>query len=165
MDVVSINILLEYLYKRYIVTFLLCLVGAFIKESTLSTAKVKKISVLRILSPSIFSSVLICALSDYIKVPFSVYTGICVLTGMWSYPVLKLFMSIKFIQKILKAVIANITGPLGKALTDISEDYYKEELEKAKKSNKKSKKGKTQPEKTEAIEDTLLEEIEDDSLK
>ena len=165
MDAVSVNILLEYLYKRYIVTFLLCLVGAFIKESTMSTAKVKKISILKILSPSIFSSVLICALSDYMKVPFGVYTGICIVTGMWSYPLVKLFLSIKFIKQILRAALANIGGALGRKLTDISEDYFKEkEAEEQAKKSKKSKKNQTTTTVI-TIESETSEEIQDDSLK
>lgn len=155
MDAVSVNILLEYLYKRYIVTFLLCLVGAFIKESTMSTAKVKKISISRILSPSIFSSVLICALSDYMKVPFGVYTGICILAGMWSYPLVKLFLNVKFIQHVIKSGLAKLGGSLGKKLSEISEEYYNEEIEKAKKS-KKSKNNQNKD---------ISEEIEDNSLK
>lgn len=158
MDPVSINILLEYLYKRYIVTFLLCLVGAFIKESTMSTAKVKKISILKILSPSIFSSVLICALSDYMKVPFGVYTGICIVTGMWGSSLVKLFLNIKFIKYLVTTGLAKLGGTLGRKLSDMSEEYFREQEKNKTKKSKKSKQDQNQGAET-------VEEIEDNSLK
>lgn len=158
MDPVSINILLEYLYKRYIVTFLLCLVGAFIKESTMSTAKVKKISILKILSPSIFSSVLICALSDYMKVPFGVYMGICIVTGMWGSSLVKLFLNAKFIKHLLTTGLARLGGTLGRKLSDMSEEYFREEEKNKANKSKKSKQNQNQGNDT-------VEEIEDDSLK
>ena len=128
MDVISLNILLEYLYKRFVVTFLLCLVGAFIKESTVSG----KMNFLSVLSSTIFSSVLICTLIEYIKVPFSLYAAITLLVGMWSSSLIKLFLNLKFVQSLMKVLVKNISGPASKVLGRMAEEVeeFGEKLEK-----------------------------------
>jgi len=138
MDVISLNILLEYLYKRFVVTFLLCLVGAFIKESTVTG----KISFTKILSSTIFSSVLICVLMDYVEVPFSLFAAITILVGMWSSSLIKLFLNLKFIQSLGKTLIKNISGPAAKVLERMAEEAenIEEKLEREAKRNAEKEK-------------------------
>lgn len=135
MDSIYLSLLLEYLYNKFAVTFILCLIGAFLKQSTLnsSSRKVSKIKISSLLSPAIFSTILICAISEYLEVSFSVYAVICVLAGMWSSILLKLFLSISFIKKIVAMLLRNIAGPISKYSKEIAEeldDIEKEEKEK-----------------------------------
>ena len=135
MDSIYLSLLLEYLYNKFAVTFILCLIGAFLKQSTLnsSSRKVSKIKISSLLSPAIFSTILICAISEYLEVSFSVYAVICVLAGMWSSILLKLFLSISFIKKIVAMLLRNIGGPISKYSKEIAEeldDIEKEEKEK-----------------------------------
>lgn len=127
MDIISINILLEYLYKKFAVTFVLCLMGAFLKQSTLSTKKVNKIRIADIFSPTIFSTILICAISDYLKVSFSVYTVICLLIGMWGSTLFKLFLNAEFMKRLVKIFLKNISGPLAKGAKELAEELEEEE--------------------------------------
>lgn len=132
MDVLTWNILLEYLYKKFAVTFVLSLMGSFLKQSTLGTKKVNRISIASILSPTIFSTVLLCAIIDYLNIPFSVYAVVCVLVGMWSSTILKLFLNIIFIKKLVVLVLKNLSGPLAeysKKLADELEEESKDNTE------------------------------------
>ena len=124
MDSIYLSLLLEYLYNKFAVTFILCLIGAFLKQSTLnsSSRKVSKLKISSLLSPAIFSTVLICAISEYLEVSFSVYAVICVLAGMWSSILLKLFLNINIIKKFIAMFLKNIAGPLSKYSEDIVEE-------------------------------------------
>lgn len=139
MDIISVNILLEYLYKKFAVTFILCLMGAFLKQSTLSTKKVNKLKLIEIISPTIFSTILICAISDYLKVSFSMYAAMCLLIGMWSSVLIKVFLNLKFIKKFVAIIFKNVSGPLAKFAKysdDLLEDIEEEEAEEKEKDKK-----------------------------
>ena len=126
MDSIYISLFLEYLYKKFAVTFILCLIGAFLKQSTLNSRKAKKIKLLSLFSPTIFSTVLMCAVIDYVDMNFSVYAVICVLVGMWSSILLKLFLDTKFIKRIVAIVLKKVSGPLSEYSNEILKDIEDE---------------------------------------
>lgn len=131
MDAISLNMLLEYLYKKFAVTFVLILMGSFLKQSTLSTKRVNKINIASVISPTIFSSVLLCAISEYLDIPFSLYAVISILVGMWSLKILRLFLDIKFIKKLTVIILKNISGPLNKYTNKLADDI-KDEIDESK---------------------------------
>lgn len=133
MDIISFGILLEYLYKKFVVTFILCLIGAFIKE-TMNTAKLNKLNATRTLASAVLASALMCALIDYVKIPFSIYAVITIVAGIWAPTLLKLIMNINFMKTLIKNIFKNMKDPVVKGLSSTIEELDKED---AKTDNKK----------------------------
>lgn len=129
MDSIYLSLFLEYLYKKFAVTFILCLIGAFLKQSTLNSRKAKKINLVSLFSPTIFSTIILCAIIDYVDMNFSIYAVVCVLIGMWSSILLKLFLDTNFIKKVVAIILKKISGPLSKYSDEIIEDIEKSNLE------------------------------------
>ena len=73
--VITIDVLLEFLYNKFAVTFLVCLVGSFIRETLRSTKskKSKMLDIKRMVTSTVFSTFLMCACVEYVDLPFSVY--------------------------------------------------------------------------------------------
>lgn len=125
MGVVTINMLLEYLYKKFIVTFILCLIGVFVNKS-IKASKLENINFKKALASTIVASVLVCFIIDIVDLSFSVYIVVSILVGIWSTTILKLIMDIKFIRSltinILKMFKIPITNLLSDTLKDMNED-------------------------------------------
>ena len=142
MDGIYMSLLLEYLYKKFAVTFILCLIGAFLKQSTLNSRNAKKIRLVSLFSPTIFSTILMCVVIDYIEMDFSLYAVVCVLVGMWSNILLKLFLDTKFIKKLVAIVLKKVSGPLSQyseeLMDEISNDENEDENVKGESSKKDS---------------------------
>lgn len=129
MDSIYVSLFLEYLYKKFAVTFILCLIGAFLKQSTLNSKKANKIKLSSLFSPTIFSTILMCAVVDYIEMNFSIYAVVCVLVGMWSSILLKLFLDTKFIKKLVAIVLKKVSGPLSEYSDELIEEIEEEQKE------------------------------------
>lgn len=126
MDAISVSILLEYLYKKFVVTFIMCLIGAFLRESV-KTVKQTKLNTRKTLASAILASVLMCALIDYISIPFSIYTVLTIITGMWSHTLLNLLLNVKIMKVLLKNIFKNIKDPVMQGLSDTMEELDDEE--------------------------------------
>lgn len=138
MDTVSVTILLEYLYNKYLVTFMLCLMGSFMKETMLLSKKYKKINLRKIMLSGFFSSLIVCALTDYVSMTFAVYSVVCVLFGMWGYQLLLLFLNTNFIKKLVSIFLKNISGPLSKYASDLDESIKDIDIDENKNNNDES---------------------------
>lgn len=131
MDVISFTILLEYLYKKFVVTFILCLIGAFIKESIGGTTKPKRLNPKRIMASSVLASVLMCAVIDYFSFSFSIYAAITVIVGIWSPQILDAILSAKFMKRLAKNMLKSVKDPIANAIADtVDETDDKKEGEK-----------------------------------
>lgn len=125
-DNISVTVLLEYLYNRFLVTFILCMVGSFIKETMVLSKKYKKINIKKVILSGLFSSCIVCAVVDYVSMTFSIYSIVCVLFGMWGYQLLLLFLNANFMKKFASVVFRNVSGPLSKYANDLDESLKEE---------------------------------------
>ena len=105
MDLISFTVLLEYLYKKFIVTFILCLIGSFIRESLGGSTKITQISPTRITGSAVFGSIIMCALLEYIKVPFSIYN---------------------IMKKFTKNLLKQVKDPIAKAIVSTEQEIANE---------------------------------------
>lgn len=126
---ISLNDILEYLYDRFILTFVLCLIGAIIRE-TMNTMKLTSIDIKRMMASVIMSSTLMCIIVDYIELQFSIYVSVCIVVGVWSPFIMKLILNSKIMAKILSGVLSNVKNPIAEevseAITDAAEEVEKE---------------------------------------
>lgn len=128
MDVISFNIFLEYLYRKFITTFILCLIGAIVRE-TMNTVKLDMINARKMIASVVFASVLMCAFADNVKVPFSLYTIICIIAGIWAQTILKLIMNAKFMVKLIRKVASSVKDPLVKSIASSIDELEEESVE------------------------------------
>ena len=140
MEPISLNVLLEFLYNDFAVTFPLCLVGSLIRDA-LKTYKSesKTLSIKKIVASTVFSTFLMCACADYIDLQFSMYAILSVLCGLWGFPIIKIFASENFFRKFLVNIVKQIVNPLLKTSIETATEVLEEE-ENAKNEKKQRKK-------------------------
>lgn len=130
MDMMSLGNVLEYLYDRFILTFILCLIGAIIRE-TMNTMKLTSINIKRMMASVIMASTLMCIVVDYVEFQFSIYIAVCIIVGIWSPYIMKVILDSKIMGKFVRGVLKNMKDPIAKgiseAITDLDETDTKEE--------------------------------------
>lgn len=136
MQELSFNIILDYLY-RYALTLVICLLGSFTRDAYDTIKRGTRINIMRIFISSIFSSILLCAIGDYVKLEFAIYVFATFFAGLWSFSLLETSFNGKFIIVFLKFFLANIASPLSKALSTAIETTNEEVFEDIKNNDKK----------------------------
>lgn len=130
MNDITVDILLEFLYNHFAVTFVFCLVGSSIRESTRSTMskdkESKMLDIKRIVTSTVFSTFLMCACAEYIDLPFSVYAIISVFCGMWGLVIVNFAMSGKFMSKFINTFAKKMTNQLLKNAVESASEALKE---------------------------------------
>lgn len=132
MNQFTINILLEYLYNIFAVTFLMCLIGSIIRETMISINTSTLMSFRKILASSIFSTILMCAVAKYFKVAFEIYIFLCVMAGLWSIKIIYIAMDLKIVKSILRNLFKNYSDPVSNALSGVLEKDEEERIEEKK---------------------------------
>ena len=130
-DDITVDILLEFLYNQFAVTFVFCFAGSIIREFMRSiTSKDKEskmIDIRRIVTSTVFSTFLMCACAEYIDLPFGVYAISGVLCGMWGLAIINLVISDKFIYKFSTKVAKKIADPIIKSAVETASEVLDEQ--------------------------------------
>ena len=111
MDPISITVFLEYIYSKFAVTFILSIIGVSIREHT-------RIHLGKVITLTLFSTVVMCAAGDYIHVSFSIYVLLCILFGMWSRALIRIVTDNRFIKTFVVKFIGSISPPAGQSISD-----------------------------------------------
>lgn len=126
-QLVTINIFLDYIYNKFGITFLMCLLGLIIGEYATTVRKNhKEIKIVGLLLYNFFITSLMCALLEYRKLPISIYFFICILIGMWGKTLIKIFTNIKIVNTFIKHFAKGIGTPISKAISETVEETEKE---------------------------------------
>lgn len=122
MEEFTFTLLLDYLYHRFSITFILTMLGVVIRILMSSVSSKQKVSIGEVLASTMFSTILMCAIAEAIQIAFTLYVLICVVAGMWSTKIVNLAMNSKFMTKLVTKYLKNIAGPVAKTLTDTLDD-------------------------------------------
>ena len=125
MDQLTFTLLLDYIYNRFAVTLVLCSVGVVIKNIINDISSKRKVSIGKTVASSMFSTVLMCAVRDYIDIAFSAYVLICLIVGMWSTKIVSLVADSKFMGKVTKRLLKSIANPVADAVSDVLDEENK----------------------------------------
>lgn len=132
---ISLSTILEYLYNKFIITFILCLIGAIIREM-MSTVKMTSINIKRMMASIVMASTLMCVVVDYMDFSFSIYIVVCIVAGIWSPTIMGLVLNSKVMGKIVYALLGHVKEPLAKgvseALSEIEEESKSKEKDESK---------------------------------
>ena len=134
MDNYTLGLLLDYLYNKFAVTFILSLVGASMREVFITNRNRKNhIKISKLVMSSVLVTVLLCALGELYKVSFSVYVLVCVMCGLWGeFIVSKILLN----KRVIFNFVINLLKKLGGSFSSAAAETLAEE-NKNKKSNRK----------------------------
>lgn len=139
MDSTQPYLLLEYIYNRFLVPFILVLLGSVLAE-VLSHRKRTKVNITHLLSNAIIFTIFTAALSTAQKnITFEAYVAICVLVGIfsWKFKLIKLLFDKTLMLSIIGKLLKMCTEPMAKAASITLEEIEKSESSKKKTTNKK----------------------------
>ena len=126
MNDLTFSVLLEFLYNRFAVTFVMCFVGSWMRGVFMNNKNERKIfDIKRVVISTLFSTFLMCACSVYLNLKVEVYILLSVLCGMWGLAIMKLVMSENFLLLLVKNFSKKVADPIVKgtmeAVTQVSE--------------------------------------------
>lgn len=127
LDQIEFALFLDYIYNRFAATFVLCIVGAAIKNITINAKHNEKISIGEIIISSIFSTALMCAIRDYIGMPFSVYVVASMIAGMWGAKFIALASDNVFMKKAAKTILKSVSNPVTNAVSNALDEENKDD--------------------------------------
>ena len=128
----NINILLEFLYNRFAITFLFCLAGSWIRAAFRKPKKdeSKKLDIKRVVTSTLFSTFLMCACAEYIELSIGIYAGASVLCGMWGISIIQVVMSENFILVFISNLTKKVADPIVKSTMETVSQVSKEKNKK-----------------------------------
>lgn len=131
MDDISINVLLEFLYSRFAVTFLWCFFGSCAREVFFPNRKKRRmVNLQKIIISTIFSTILMCTIADYIDLTFSAYILLNIICGMWGMIFIQILVNENFVTKLLLKLVDRIPSPTLKDATKSFTDEINKKDEK-----------------------------------
>lgn len=132
MDQVTITLLLDYLYSKFAVTFILSIIGVVIRMIVNNVNSKQRVSTGRLIASTMFSTVLLCAIGEFVYINFSVYVLLCVIVGMWSTKLVSLVLDSKFMGKFTMKYLKRVSGTVAKSLSEALEEETESEDKKSK---------------------------------
>ena len=172
MDNINITILLDFLYNKYAVTFLMCLIGALVGTIArqIKTKKLKILSLGKAFIYAGFLSLILCCIADLVKgITFSIYAVICVFAGIWEEPIVSRILNNEFISHLVNNIIKIFSKDEDSTLGKIIKAIYITNDEVNKKSpsekNKTKSDSETSNEKKQKSENKFKLDEEEDSFK
>ena len=132
MGTTTFTLLLDYLYNKFAVTFILSIIGISIKEMVDNVNAGRRISISKVLASTVFSTIVMCAVRECINFSFGVYALLCVIASMWSPWLISLVMNTKVAGAIIKKCVkVTLPGPITDTIEDVVDEQIKSAEEKA----------------------------------
>lgn len=121
-ELITISGLLDYLYSRFAVTYIMCFLGVIISKVlkiTVTGNKNKPITIngLRLVSQGALITVIMCAAQDYLRIKsFNLYVLVCVFTGIWSPAVVRAISDMKLVKMFIVNISRKAKDPIVSAV-------------------------------------------------
>lgn len=126
MEQPTFTLLLDYLYSKFAVTFILCIIGVAIRLISTAVNNKQRVSRGKLIASTMFSTFLMCAVGEYIHINFSVYVFLCVVVGMWSTKIVSLALDSKFMSKVTLKCLKKVASPVAKSISEALDDDTKD---------------------------------------
>lgn len=130
MEQPTFTLLLDYLYSKFAVTFILCIIGVAIRLISTAVNNKQRVSRGKLIASTMFSTFLMCAIGEYIHINFSVYVFLCVVVGMWSTKIISLALDSKFMSKVTLKCLKKVASPVAKSISEALDDDTKDAAKK-----------------------------------
>ena len=130
MEQPTFTLFLDYLYSKFAVTFILCIIGVVIRLISTAVNNKQRVSRGKLIASTMFSTFLMCAVGEYIHINFSVYVFLCVVVGMWSTKIVSLALDSKFMSKVTLKCLKKVASPVAKSISEALDDDTKDAAKK-----------------------------------
>lgn len=132
-DAITLYGLLDYLYNRFAVTYLMCFLGVMIGQSlrifSNGLKKIKPASAFNIAMQGALVTVIMCALQDFINIKsMNVYVLCCTFIGLWSPLVIKLITNLTVVKKLIVNITKRLKDPVMAAVGETIDQMDENEL-------------------------------------
>ena len=142
--------------SNYLLTFIFCFIGAFIKETRQGLKGKNKISFINAFTGSILSAFIACAIAKYINLNrIEIYACACVSLGMFGSRIVELMIAandkniiLNFLKNVFKESSNIILKAIGNSIQE-QQDESKRKSEARKKNNKKNNENSSKQENSE----------------
>ena len=124
-QITDASVLLSYVINLFL-TFIIAIVGAFVREIYNYKKQGLSISIIRLLASGIITSVVMVAVMQHTEMNFAIFSLITFFFGMWAFSVIDILMNVKYIAIIVKDVIKELGNPIFKGTANAIEDVRKE---------------------------------------
>lgn len=139
----SIDMLLEFLYDKFAFTFVFCLFGSIVKEyisfkNTKKDSNNKKFfNIGKSIIVAAFSTIMMCAATEYIDFHIGIYVLLSMLLGLWGYDIIMCLINENLLRNFLSSLAKHVTNPLLKSVAESTSETIKEDEEKDSSETKK----------------------------
>lgn len=149
-------------------SFIIAIAGAFVREVYHYKKNNTLISVFRLITSALLTSVIMTAVVENMSISFAVFALITFFFGMWAFSVIGILMNTKYIAIAAKDVLKELGNPLLKGTANAIDDIRKEikdekKEEKKKEENKDDKEDKKEDDKEQ--EDSNTKKVGDRRTK
>ena len=127
--IISYTDLLDYILNRFLVVFIICFIGSFVKDLYDTYLNLSPIYIKRITISSMFAAVVLCAGFEYFEVSIALFVLICFFSGIWSFKVLEVMMNWEMVKVLLKHLFKNTKTIIGNAVSETMEELDKNSSE------------------------------------
>ena len=127
--IISYTDLLDYILNRFLVVFIICFIGSFVKDLYDTYLNLSPIYIKRITISSMFAAVVLCAGFEYYGVNIALFVLICFFSGIWSFKVLEVMMNWEMVKVLLKHLFKNTKTIIGNAVSETMEELDKNSSE------------------------------------
>lgn len=114
----NLQLLVEYFFNQFLFVFIVCLLGSFVRDCTDTIKNLSSINLKKVFISTLFCSIGLTALFDYISFKFSLTILICFFSGMWSYKLLEAATNWFVVKTFLKHFLGRVKSDVGNAVSD-----------------------------------------------
>jgi hypothetical protein len=146
----TLALLIDYLYNKFLMAFVISLLGAFTRDVMDTYKNLSKINISKVVCSSIFSSVILSAIIDIVNWNFSVHVVVCFFTGLWSHKLLEFVMDWNIVKTFLVNILKNTKGTVAQSISETIKEVDDKDNSKEEQNSNTSiedKKGEEQKEK------------------
>lgn len=123
----TLALLLDYILNRFLLIFLITLLGSFTHDLYDTYKNLTPISIKRIFISGIFSSMILCAAYEYIKPGFALTILVCFCVGAWSFKLFEALMTWSIVESFLKHLLKKSKTIIGETISETIEELDKKD--------------------------------------
>jgi hypothetical protein len=115
-------VLLDYVLNRFLIVFMLCILGSLTRDVYDTILHLTPISIKQILISSISSTVVLCAVFEYVAFNIATCVLVCFCAGIWSFKFLEILMNWEYVKTFLSHILKNTKTVVGTSLSETIEE-------------------------------------------
>lgn len=138
MSEITFPMFIEFLYSKFLLSFIICFFGALITQVVETVKRSNKMELHKMFASAFSSALVVCVITDYKELTIGVYTFLCFFLGLWGADILGILLNQSYIMHFVRNFLKNTVTPAGNALSKTIEEI-EEQKEKVERNTDKDK--------------------------